>query len=304
MTSAFEHSLDVLACPLCGAGFSPVGTSLRCDDGHVFDISRFGYASLTTGGGPHFSGDTAAMVAARDAYLGTGHYQPIADAIADAVIGADAPQHGWCVELAGGTGYYIARVLDVAAARDAAGELGELGAPDALGAVRELGGLRGITIDVSKHAARTAARAHPRLASVTGDVTARLPIHSGSASVILSVFGPRRGDEVARILAPGGAVVVVTPRANHLIELRERFSLLAIGADKEARLVAAMQPLTLVDATELEYEVQLTPADIVNSIMMGPNAFHRDAAEVAALAAALPAGQRTTISVTVSRFGA
>jgi 23S rRNA (guanine745-N1)-methyltransferase len=275
MTSAFEHSLDVLACPLCGAGFSPVGTSLRCDDGHVFDISRFGYASLTTGGGPHFSGDTAAMVAARDAYLGEGHYQPIAEAIA-----VDAPQHGWCVELAGGTGYYAAQVLDAS------------------------NGLSGITIDVSKHAARTAARTHPRLASVTGDVTARLPIHSGSASVILSVFGPRRGDEVARILAPGGTVVVVTPRANHLIELRERFSLLAIGADKEARLVAAMQSLTLTGTTELEYEVQLTPADMVNSIMMGPNAFHRDAAEVAALAAALPAGQRTTISVTVSRFGA
>ncbi|MCU1475667.1 MAG: hypothetical protein JWQ64_360 [Subtercola sp.] len=249
---------------------------MRCDQSHTFDIARHGYASLTVGGGPHHHGDTAEMVAARGAYLGAAHYAPIADAITRAAAGS--PAHGWCVELAGGTGYYAARVLDSAPRLD------------------------GITIDVSKHAARAAARAHPRLASVTGDVRALLPIASGSVGLVLSVFGPRRGDEVARILSPGGRAVVVTPRPSHLIELRERFALLTIGADKEVRLGEAMSPLVLTGSTELDYTVNLTREDIVNSIMMGPNAFHHDRAEIESRAASLPATLPTTVAVTISCF--
>jgi 23S rRNA (guanine745-N1)-methyltransferase len=213
------------------------------------------------------------MVTARAEFLAAGHYAPIA-----AALPTDTQHDGWCIELAGGTGYYAARVLDAAP------------------------GLQGVTIDVSKDSARAAARSHPRLASVTGDVNAALPIRSGAADLVLSVFGPRRGAEVARILAPGGSVAVVTPRVSHLVELRERFSLLTIGEDKDARLRTAMAPLVLAERVELDYAVILTARDVVNSIMMGPNAFHQDVARVEALAAALPAGQTTTVSVVVSRF--
>jgi 23S rRNA (guanine745-N1)-methyltransferase len=280
VTPALDRSLRVLACPLCGRPFTRTDGSLRCEQSHSFDIARHGYASLTVGGGPHLRGDTADMVAARSAFLGAGHYGPIADAIllTASSLAADPVPHGWCVELAGGTGYYLARVLDSAP------------------------GLDGVSIDVSKPAARIAARAHPRLASVTGDVRAALPISSGSVELVLSVFGPRRGDEVARILTPGGTAIVVTPRPSHLIELRERFELLTIGADKEARLGDAMAPLVLSDSTEVDYTVSLTRDDVVNSIMMGPNAFHHDRAEIEARAAALPAALPTTVSVTISAF--
>jgi 23S rRNA (guanine745-N1)-methyltransferase len=274
-SAALDHGLQVLACPYCGDELGRIEQTLRCDRGHAFDIARAGYAPLTTGGGPHQSGDTADMVAARTAFLGRGHYEPIAVAIA-----AAAAERGWCVELAGGTGYYAAHVLDTA--------------PD----------LDGVSLDVSRYAARAAARAHPRLASITGDARAVLPFRSGCADLVLSVFGPRRGDEVARILASGGSAIVVTPRASHLVELRERFTLLAIGADKEDRLHTAMAPLALTDSSDLEYVVNLTAADIVNAIMMGPNAFHRDADEIEGLAGSIATELPTTVSVTVSRFSA
>jgi 23S rRNA (guanine745-N1)-methyltransferase len=274
MTEALDRSLAVLACPLCGAALRREERSLRCADEHAFDIARQGYASMTAGGGPHFQGDTADMVAARAALLGAGHYKPIADAIA-----AAAPPGSWAVELAGGTGYYLARQLDLAP------------------------GLQGITLDVSKNAARAAAKAHPRLASITADVRARLPVRSGSVDLALSVFGPRSGGEIARILRPSGSLVVVTPRPAHLGELRATFSLLAIGAEKEDRLDAAVAPLELTSRTDLEYTADLSRADVVSSIMMGPNAFHHPRAEIEALAETLPAVQPTTVAVTVSRFG-
>jgi 23S rRNA (guanine745-N1)-methyltransferase len=271
--AALERSLAVLACPQCGRALESVDGGLRCDSHHAFDIARYGYATFTAGGGPHHTGDTADMVAARSAFLGAGHYEPIADAIA-----SSAPTSGWCVEIAGGTGYYSARVLDAAAGMDA------------------------VTLDVSKPAARAAARAHPRLASITGDAHATLPIASAGADLVLSVFGPRNTGEIARILAPGGSVVVVTPRSGHLLELRERFGLLGIGDDKQERLRAAMAPLELADSTPIDYVMHLAAADVVNAILMGPNAFHQDADEVRELAASIGSTQAVTVSVTVSRY--
>lgn len=273
--TALDRSLAVLRCPQCGETLWSIDASLRCSTGHTFDLARQGYAAFTGGGGPHHRGDSAAMVAARTAFLAAGHYAPIAAAVA-----AGFTADGWCVELAGGTGYYSAHLLDAGP------------------------GLSGVTIDVSKHAAKSAARTHDRLASLTGDVHATLPIASNSVDLVLSIFGPRRGDEVARILNAAGTLVVVTPRAAHLAELRDRFSLLAIGADKEARLDSAVEPLRLADRHELEYTAQFSAADIVNAIMMGPNAFHHDRAEIEALAGNAVGQQPITVSVTVSRYRA
>jgi 23S rRNA (guanine745-N1)-methyltransferase len=272
--AALDRSLGVLACPHCGAALARVDRSLRCSNGHTFDIARQGYVGFTSGGGPHHQGDTAEMVSARDAFLAAGYYAPIVTAIAE-----HAPLTGWCVELAGGTGYYIGGVLD------------------------ESPGLGGVTVDVSKNAARLAAHAHERLASVTADVRATLPFASGSVDLVLSIFGPRRGDEVARILAPSGSAVVVTPAGSHLHELRERFALLGIDPQKDARLETAMVPLASRGSRVLEYVVELPRPDVVNAIMMGPNAFHRERAEIETHAESLPPTFRTTVAVTVSRFG-
>lgn len=273
--TALDRSLTVLACPHCGLGLDRVDRSLLCGNGHAVDIARQGYVAFTSGGGPHHQGDSAAMVAARRDFLAAGHYAPLA-----AAVSAGAPSAGWCIELAGGTGYYGARVLDAQ--------------PD----------LNGITLDVSKQAAKNAARTHERLASITGDVYATLPIRTAAADLVLSIFGPRRGDEVGRILAPGGTLVVVTPRRRHLIELRERFALLAIGTDKEAKLDSALSTLRLVDRDELDYSALFSSEDTVNSIMMGPNAFHHDRSEIEALAVGLTHPLPVTVSVTVSRYRA
>ena len=55
------------------------------------------------------------MVAARDEFLGAGHFEPIADATAAAAleaIGERAGTPGFAVDLGAGTGYQLARLLD------------------------------------------------------------------------------------------------------------------------------------------------------------------------------------------------
>src|SRR3954470_24075897 len=227
--SSLEAVSRWLRCPNCG---SP----LPCVNGHRFDVARQGYLSLL--GGKAVRGDTAAMVAAREAFLGAGHFAPIRDALPRV--------DGLVVELGAGTAYYLAAAL------------GERGS--------------GIALDSSKPALKRAARAHPRIAAVACDVWAGLPLQDGVADLVLDVFAPRNGEEIARVLKPTGTLVVVTPTGDHLQDLREALGLLEVDPRKAERLQGL--PLAHERHERLDFAMNLTHEDIRQLVAMGPNAHH------------------------------
>src|SRR5680860_194779 len=188
-----------LRCPHCGASLSPAGSALTCARGHSYDVARQGYVSLPPPRRVMPPGDSAAMVAARAAFLGREHYAPIAAAVTAAACEAralDGDAGAACVvELGAGTGHHLARLLD------------------------EFPATWGVALDASRPALRRAARAHPRVAAVACDAWGDLPVADDAADVVLNVFAPRNGAEIARVLAPAGALIVVTPAAEHLYEL-------------------------------------------------------------------------------------
>lgn len=272
---------DVLACPVCARGLDHAPDALRCAAGHGFDIARQGYVSLLAGGRRAGDGDTADMVAARTEFLQRGHYEPIATAVADAVLAAGLPDGAAIVDLAGGTGYYLAAVLDRATTA------------------------RGVSLDISPYASRRAARAHPRAAAVRADVWQALPVRPGSVDAVLSVFGPRNPEEIARVLTPGsGRFVVVTPGAEHLRELVGPLGLIAVDPDKDARLAQQLAELTVVDERELRYEADMTRDDARHEALMGPSAHHVNPAELTRAVEALPETTPVTIAVTVRTYRA
>ena len=59
-----------------------------------------------------------------------------------------------------------------------------------------------VALDASRPALRRAARAHPRIAAVACDVWQELPLQDASAELIVNVFAPRNGPEIARVLRP------------------------------------------------------------------------------------------------------
>src|SRR5688572_11185739 len=160
-----DDALDLLACPHCAGALSRSGGSVACANGHAFDVARSGYLSLLPGDAKTGSADTAEMVAAREAFLGAGHFEPLAEAVAEEAeraLGGRPEQAlgdqaapalggpparpglspGCIIDLGAGTGWYLARVLD------------------------RLHGRIGLALDLSKHALRRAVRAHPRIAAV------------------------------------------------------------------------------------------------------------------------------------------
>lgn len=272
-------TLDVLACPLCLSGFDepPGGDdeltgALRCAAGHSFDLARQGYLNTLTGHQGAGTADSPAMVAARDEFLRGGHFEPIADALTRAL----PDPLGWFVDAGAGTGWYATRVL---AARPRA---------------------RGLAVDISKHAARRAARAHPRLSAAVADTWRRLPVRDGAADAVLDVFAPRNPDEFARVLRPGGTLVVVSPTARHLEQLRAPLGLIGIDPDKDRRTAAKLEPLfTVIGRARIEYDRPLDHTAVAELVGMGPSARHLGPGELAERIARLPARPSVTTSVDV-----
>ena len=278
-----SDALVYLECPLCGSGFTVSAGSMNCAEGHAFDIARQGYVNLATGAAKSLTADTAAMVHARADFLRARHYEPIAEAVADVaercVTGAEGPRDGCVVDAGAGTGYYLARVLEA------------------------LPGRVGIALDISKHAARRAARAHDRAAAVVCDTWGRLPLRDGSAALVLDVFAPRNAAEFRRALAPGGALIVVTPSARHLCELVGPLGLLSVDEHKDERLADQLAGSFVQRESELiEWTMSLSRADVLALVRMGPSAWHADASTLAARVTAMPEPLPVTASVYVSAY--
>ncbi|HKW98867.1 MAG TPA: methyltransferase domain-containing protein [Bryobacteraceae bacterium] len=276
-----------LRCPICSGGLSEVvagsGHALRCPRGHSFDISRQGYVNLQTGRAMH-SGDTAAMVAARANFLAAGHYHFMAAGIRDAARASSAERaadHGprLIADAGAGTGYYLGVVLD--------------SFPD----------FQGLALDVSKPALRRAARSHPRAAAVLCDTWRQLPLVDHAVKLLLNVFAPRNAAEFARVLAPDGALIVVTPGAGHLAELVGALKLLTVPPEKEHAVARVLDSrFEQIASQALEQALHLTRDEIATVVAMGPSAWHVDSAELTQRIAVLPDAVTVTASVRIASY--
>jgi 23S rRNA (guanine745-N1)-methyltransferase len=271
--------LDILAdrlqCPVCGGSLRRDERRLLCPAGHAFDIARQGYANLVSGRRRH-RGDDARMVAARQRFLDAGHYRPLSSVLAGLAAAHAPARDGIVVDLAGGTGYHLSAVLDACPGR------------------------HGLCVDASTAALRRAARAHPRTAAIGADVWGPLPVRSGAASVVLSVFGPRGVAEVERVLGPGGIVVVATPLPGHLRELGRLVGGIGIDPRKPERLAASFRRFERVALQQVTGRIALGREEVHAVMAMGPSARHLSDDQLGRAIARLPGRTDVTVAVEVS----
>jgi 23S rRNA (guanine745-N1)-methyltransferase len=256
--------LRYLRCPLCAGDLSTEERALRCTSGHTFDVARQGYAGLLTGNASTGTADTAAMVAARAGFLDGGHFAPLAELVAGQAA-ARAPGAGCVLDAGAGTGYHLGAVLD------------------------RLPGHEGVALDISKHALRRAARAHPRIGALTWDVWRPLPVRTDAVAVLLNVFAPRNAPEFHRVLRPDGILIVVTPAAHHLAELVGPLHLLTVDPRKAERVADTLgERFTPSGTRSLELPMRLAHKEVATLVAMGPSAWHTDREALEARIAAIP----------------
>jgi 23S rRNA (guanine745-N1)-methyltransferase len=277
-----RHAIDFLICPHCGDDMALDGKSVKCRRGHVFDVARQGYVNLLAAGAKPDAGDSSAMVMAREVFLGAGHFAPLVHRVVETAERATPSTGSGClVDVGAGTAHYLAAVLEHYPARV------------------------GLALDVSKYAARRAARAHPRAGAGVCDVWHALPVRTDSAALVLNVFAPRNGAEFQRILEKDGALVVVVPTDRHLEEVVNILGLVTVDERKATRVHDQLDPhFDEVTTSVCEFSMTLGYEDIVALVAMGPSAWHVDTDSIEERVNGLTLPLTVTASVTVSAYRA
>ncbi len=248
----------LLSCPVCGSPLSQSGNTLACIHAHTFDIAREGYVNLLR---KKLPGDTKEMLLARRQFLEQGYYQPLSTLLNEQVYAHLVERQKkacFAVLDAGcGEGYYLGHLQ-----RYLTDKL-----PGAQAAC--------IGVDISKEGIRLAARRYQACSFVVANLNERLTFADASLDVLLNIFAPRNAEEFARVLAPGGLLIVVIPGPTHLLQLRQQLHLLNIEEQKQQRVQEQFSDLFALQITlPLHYSLQLHGPEIAQAVMMTPNYWH------------------------------
>ena len=198
--------LTALTCPLDAQPLVRDGQSWCCADGHRFDIARQGHVNLLPVQRKRSldPGDSKAMVSARQRLFALGGYQPLASALASRVLAlaaAQTTQAPLAVLDAGcGEGFYLRQLACAAGEQNLS--------------------LTAAGLDISKHAVLAAAKQSRDAAWLVG-TNAALPLEDACVDVVICAFGFPVWQEFARVLKPGGHVVLLEAGAEHLLALRK-----------------------------------------------------------------------------------
>ncbi|MBX2883528.1 MAG: methyltransferase domain-containing protein [Granulosicoccus sp.] len=197
------------ACPLDGLPLQHHENSLRCENRHNFDISRYGYANLL----PvqlkpsRDPGDSKAMINARRRVLESGLFKPLADAVASAIRNlrstetASVAPGSLLLDAGCGEGYYTNVINEALAAGD--------------DSVRVAG------IDISRWAVTAAAKKYPHLDWAVAN-NKQPPVSAGQVWLISCLFGFPTWKPWATLQSPGQHVLVVDAGRDHLLQLRQQ----------------------------------------------------------------------------------
>lgn len=243
----------VFACPACGEPLPRAGRSFRCSNGHVFDVAREGYVNLLLAQHRRSKdpGYGKEMIAGRRDFFDAGHYQPLADGVAELIATyLPATQERVVVDAGCGEGYYLRRLGHQLADQEK---------------VRTLR----CGMDVSKHGIRSAARRDPSgLYAVAS--THRMPVLPARVDVLLTQFSPVSAEDFRRVVRPGGVVLVGGPGEGHLYSFKELLYDAPSQHHPDATLTG--EPgFTLIDTHQIRYKLALRgPGQVGNLLLMTP----------------------------------
>lgn len=262
-----------LLCPICGAPLAKGEKALVCPSHHSFDIARQGYVNLLPVQQKHSQdpGDTREQVLSRRAFLDTGTYAPILEALIEAAREYGAS--GELLDVGCGEGYYCA------------------------GLSRALG-LPLTGVDISKEAVRAAAARYkgPNWLCATA---AHLPVVDEGVGLLTSLFALTLPEEFLRVLSPGGLYIQVVAAEDHLLGLKriiyDRLT------HKEKHTTQELPGLTRLHSQHIAFDFTLTKEQIPWLFAMTPHLFRIGKAGAARLAQAQTLEDRASCVLNVYR---
>ena len=191
MTRNEKLNASRLLCPVCEKRLIAQGDSLRCAQGHCYDISRHGYVNLLPNKGAFYPLE---LFRNRRSVFDDGFYAPLLSRMEELMrryVKSDAP---FIADAGCGEGYYAGNILkDVSCPR--------------------------VAFDISREAVQLGAQRYGDVTFIVADLK-RIPLPDHSVDCILDILTPADYGEFSRILKKSGRVIKAYPGENYLKELR------------------------------------------------------------------------------------
>ena len=234
-----------LLCPICAAPLRQIDKTFRCDAGHSFDMARQGYVNLLPVQNKRSlnPGDTREQVLSRRAFLEAGFYAPIAQALCAAAKELNCT--GPILDVGCGEGWYSAQLSAT------------LDAPL-------------VGLDISKEAVRCAAAKYKNARWICGSA-ARLPVASGSAGLVTSLFALTVPEEFKRVLRSDGYYFQVLAQEDHLLGLKS--IIYPTLTHKEKNVTPELPGFTLVRQIPIHFTFTVEGAQVQNLLSMTPHVY-------------------------------
>jgi 23S rRNA (guanine745-N1)-methyltransferase len=251
-----EGKLSVLLCPHCRERLQLLPKVATCKNGHSFDRAREGYFNLRKQGkskGNHL-GDNKAQLRNRAAFLESGAFDPLVDHLNTVCAGHQKTRKIALLDSGCGNGHYTDSIT---------------------ASLEQFAPVDIYAFDISKDAVAMTAKMLPHATNFVTDIWDIWPVQSGSIDIVLNIFSPKSFPEKSRVLTKNGALVIAFPGPQHLVELRELYSLMDIESGKEDRYrTEAEKFFQTVSVERISWELKLSPEDVSALILMGPNQKH------------------------------
>jgi 23S rRNA (guanine745-N1)-methyltransferase len=212
-----------------------------CANRHAFDVARSGYVNLLQPQDKKSKspGDTAEAVAARRRFFQAGHVQPLVEAIVRALPlrPGDALLDAGC-----GEGHHLE-------------------------SFRRAYGVEAWGVDISVPAIELAAKTYRECGWVVANADRFLPFEDGAFAAVASITARMNPEEFRRVLAPGGALLIVLPGTDDLIELRAAVLGEGVERDRVERTIATFAPLFTLERRETLRHTAALDRDAMHDVM-------------------------------------
>lgn len=228
---------NLFRCPKCHSEMSQQGKSLRCHNGHRFDLSKKG--TLYFLDHQVKTEYDSEMFDPRGRMIRSGMYQPVIKKITEQL--------------------QIGNVLDVGC--------GEGSFLQQINRVRE----NPVTIgfDIAKEGIYLASNQPIDAFWCVADLT-NLPFEDTSFDTILNIFSPSHYREFKRVLKPEGCVIKVVPQSGYLQELRAVYHPDGTSYSNEAVIQRFTEELTVDHRERVTYEFEIPEENRLDLLEMSP----------------------------------
>jgi 23S rRNA (guanine745-N1)-methyltransferase len=228
----------------CGRPLQRGATGATCERGHHFDVARSGYLNLLQPQDRRSAnpGDRREAAEARRRLYKAGHGDALLDAIERLAARCGLPPRPAVLDVGCGEGSLLAGLADRLP-------------------------LEGHGLDLSTPAVELAARRFPGITWAIANADRLLPYAHGSFDLVMVLSSRLNRGELRRVVASSGHLLVASPAADDLAELRAALLGESTARDRLGRAAAELAPaFALAERAAARAVVQLDAAGVRDAL--------------------------------------